>query len=260
MRKQYFEGNTYKTQIKNRGWLKKSRFIFILRFFGIVIRSRRLALDGKFNMDEFSRSSFDIFRMLEDSGAVFNIEGFDNIRSLDEPVIFISNHMSTMETQIFPCLIVPFMDVTFVVKESLVNFPFFGPIMRSRDPIVVSRKNSREDLLVVMREGATILSSGKSIIIFPQSTRKEYFNPSEFNSLGVKLAEKTGVRVVPLAIKTDYWKNGKMIKDLGPLDRKQQVHIEIGRPISAEKAKSAHKEVLDFILPRLKKWGVEVMD
>lgn len=37
------------------------------------------------------------------------------------PVVFVSNHMSTLETFVFPCIIAPVMKVTFVVKDSLVN-------------------------------------------------------------------------------------------------------------------------------------------
>jgi 1-acyl-sn-glycerol-3-phosphate acyltransferase len=52
--------------------------------------------------------------------------------------------MSTLETMIFPGIIVPVMKVKFAVKDSLVEDRLFRPIMRARKQIVVSRKNSRE--------------------------------------------------------------------------------------------------------------------
>ncbi|HUS86216.1 MAG TPA: lysophospholipid acyltransferase family protein [Bacteroidales bacterium] len=211
--------------------------------------------------NEWARASIDIMRLLERCGAVFHITGFDNIRHLDEPVIFISNHMSTLETMIFPVLIAPFMDVTFVVKESLVSMPLFSPTMRSRDPIVVSRANSREDLVKVISEGTEKLANGTSIVIFPQSTRREYFNPDEFNSLGVKLASRSGKRIVPMAIRTDFWKNGKLIKDLGPFDRSIPVNIKFGELMEVTgNGREEQQKIVAFVLENLKQWGAKVAE
>ena len=133
----------------------------------------------------------------------------DNITKIPDPVLFIANHMSTLETMILPCIISPLRKVTFVVKESLVKHPLFGDVMRSRNPIIVGRTDPRKDLEAVMTGGMELLSKGISIIIFPQSTRNVEFKPEEFNSLGVKLAKKAGVQVVPIALKTD---SGVMVK------------------------------------------------
>jgi len=64
----------------------------------------------------------------------------------------------------------------------------------TREPIVVSRHNSRKDFVLVMTRGKEILSGGRSLVIFPQSTRLIDFRPKEFNSLGVKLASKPEFR------------------------------------------------------------------
>ena len=56
-----------------------------------------------------------------------------------------------------------------------------------------------------MEEGSERLKKGKSVLIFPQKTRSEIFNPKEFNSLGVKLAKKNNVPVIPMAVLTDAW-------------------------------------------------------
>lgn len=261
-----FTGDIYQTNVSEtnkRGFkfLRRSRLVFILKLLGTVKRSRRLALNRNYHREEWSDSSREILHLLEDSGAVFTIKGFDNFRNLENPIVFISNHMSTLETLVMPCLVAPSMDVTFVVKESLVSYPVFGPIMRSRDPIVVSRNNSRNDLMVVLKEGQKKLAEGSSVIIFPQSTRRDSLQISEFNSLGVKLAERAGVQVVPMAIKTDYWKNGKRIKDLGPFDRNQPVNIEFGEPMDVERGgKETHAKIVAFISKHLKEWGVGVVE
>ena len=262
---QYFHSDTYVTdQAAGNSFicrrLSRSRLMFTLRFLGVVFRSRNLAVNGKYDWNEWTRASFDILRMLEMSGAVFTIKGLDNFRNLRAPAVFISNHMSALETMVFPSLIAPFMDVTFVVKESLVRYPVFGHIMRARKPIVVSRSNSREDLLKVIEEGTKLLEEGTSVIIFPQSTRRPAMVRSEFNSLGTKLAVRAGVTVVPVAIKTDYWRNGRLVKDLGPLDRDQAVNISFGEPVEAGLSpKDIQQKVVEHITTNLTDWGVEVI-
>lgn len=164
--------------------------------------------------------------------------------------------MSILETMIFPGIIAPMKDVTFVVKQSLTEYPVFGSVMQSCDPIVVSRSNSREDLINVMTQGQELLSKGTSIVIFPQSTRNVIFKPEEFNSLAVKLAGKAGVPVLPIAIKTDFWSNGKYLKDFGAIHRDKIIHMAFGEPIQIHgKGREEHKTIIDFIANQLSEWN-----
>ncbi len=264
---QYFTENSYQTDVSDSssgffGRLQRSGLVLYAGLFRIVLRSRKLVLNGKYDSKEWVRSSIDIMRLLERSGGLFNVGGFDKIRNINEPVVFVSNHMSTLETLVFPCLIVPFLDATFVVKDSLVRFPLFGTIMRSVNPVVVSRDNSKNDLLTVLNKGSELLKSGISIIVFPQSTRRPYLKIDEFNSLGVKLAKKNKVKLVPVAIKTDYWKKGKLVSELGGLDRKNSnIYIEFGEPMDIEDSgKETHRKVIDFISNRLRSWNAMVIE
>ena len=194
--------------------------------------------------------------VLEDTGCSLVIEGLDNIAAQKEPCVFIANHMSTLETFLLPALIRPYMPLTFVVKESLVRLPFFGAVMRSRDPVVVNRKNPREDLSIVLKEGLLRLSKGISIIIFPQSTRAARFDPHEFNSIGEKLAKKANVAVIPTAIKTDAWPIGSLIKDIAPIHPDVPVHIRFGKPRRVEgRGKELHEEITSFIMHSLAEWS-----
>ncbi len=217
------------------------------------MKTRRQAIKKNYDRKAWADSSYFIFRFIEKSGGRFHITGMENITKHDGPVLFISNHMSTLETMVFPSLIAPLREVTFVVKDSLVRHPLFGDVMRSRDPIVVGRSDPRKDLEAVMNGGMERLSKGISIIIFPQSTRSLEFKPEEFNSLGVKLAKKAGVPVVPVAIKTDFWGNGKWIKELGPIDSKKHIYIKFGEPFNSNGKREGGKPEDNFlytIIPR----------
>lgn len=235
--------------------LINTRVFFMLNFFRIVLKSRSAALKGKYDTEAWILSSYDIFKLIEGCGGRFHITGLDNLHKCKGPVVFISNHMSTLETMIFPCLIAPLMDVTFIVKDSLVEHPFFGPIISAQNPIVVSRKDSRADLQIVMKKGQELLANGVSIVVFPQNTRTVEFVPKEFNSLGVKLASKAKVEVVPIAIKTDFWGNGKYLKDLGPINRNQPIHMAFGEPLPINGlGKEENNLIIEFISNHLEEW------
>jgi 1-acyl-sn-glycerol-3-phosphate acyltransferase len=142
------------------------------------------------------------------------------------------------------------------VKDSLVKHPLFGAVMRSRNPIVVGRVDPRKDFETVMTEGLKLLSNGISIIIFPQSTRSDVFKPEEFNSLGIKLAKKAGVKVVPVAIKTDFWGNGRLLKEVGKLDHRKLIYMHFGEPFPVSgPGKEENQFVISFIQSHLMNWS-----
>lgn len=255
----YFTKDTYRTPDGTRViWDKllfNSRIYFLYKYFGIVLRSRKLAMNNKYDTEAWIGSSQDTFRALEASGGIFNLKGIENFANSKETYVFVSNHMSVLETMIFPAIIAPFKALTFVAKSSLTNYPFFGPIFRARTPIIVSRENSREDLLTVLSEGKKNLQNGRSIVLFPQSTRRPKVIPAEFNSLAVKLAKKAGVKVIPVAIKTDFWENGRLVKDLGPLNRKKEIYFTFGKPIEIKgNGKEENAQIIKFISEHLDKW------
>jgi 1-acyl-sn-glycerol-3-phosphate acyltransferase len=264
--KEYFPGDTYVTPEAGRSY-PSDRFLFwtrwnlFLRFFRIVFASKALAEKGLYDDAAWASSSYDVFRDIEGCGGRFYIKGIDNIRKIEGPAVFVSNHMSTLETLVFPVLIVPIKAASFVVKEKLVKGPVFGPIMSALDPITVTRKDPRKDLTDVLTQGAEKLARGRSIVIFPQSTRSVLFDPSKFNSLGIKLAARAGVPIIPAAIKTDFWTNGAILHGFGPLDRRQPINIEFGEALTITgRGKAEHQRIVEFISDRLRSWNVPVAE
>lgn len=256
-----FPGDAYSTpdlvpQALSEAVLLHSRWSVYSHFFATILRCRSLALRGLYDDEAWAWSSFEIIRNLERCAARFRIEGMDKVRSVQGPVVFVSNHISTLETLVLPGLIRPLKPVTYVVKQKLLGGFFWGPIMRSISPIAVSRSDPRADLEVVLREGQARLAAGISVIVFPQGTRTEVWRREGFNSLGIKLASKAGVKVVPVALKTDYWGSSGIFRGFGPVHRNRVVHIEFGDPIAVSgRGKAEHELCLDFIESRLKAWG-----
>ena len=231
-------------------------FIFFPNLLRIILYNNRLARRKIYNDIRWANSSIDIVQSLERAGIKLHFSGMNNLKKVSTPVVFVSNHMSTLETMVLPSIIQPLMKVIYVIKEELARYPLFGPIALARDPILVGRENPREDLAIVLEVGNKKIQEGKSIIIFPQKTRTVYFDPAQFNSLGVKLAKRNNVPVIPIALVSDAWGNGKFIKEVGKIDPTKEVHIAFGEPrIISGNGAEEHQKVVDFISSKFLEWG-----
>ena len=231
----FLTGDTYSSQHASAGIFSRmmpSLSFYSRLFLGPVRWLCARASKGLCDDTAWVYASAWVADLVERMGCPIEIEGMNAIEAVDGPCLFVANHMSTLETFMLPAMIRPRRPVTFVVKKSLTTMPLFGPVMCSRDPIVVGRTNPREDLTAVLEGGLERLRKGISIIVFPQHTRSREFNPQMFNSIGVKLAKKAGVPIVPLALKTDAWGQGTKIKELGPVKVGMTVRYNFASPIS----------------------------
>ncbi len=257
-----FAGDSYDTPADaKRCWADRlflgSRWYFYWKNFMIFSRSGRCAKRGELDGEHQIFYSNQNIKLIEECGGRIHLRGLDKLRALNgRPVVLIGNHMSLLETAVFHAIIRPYMDFTFVIKAALLDVPHFGDIMRGIGAIDVGRDNPREDLKTVLTRGKETLDSGKSVIIFPQSTRSVVFDPSKFNSIGIKLAKNAGVPIVPFALKTDFLSNGKLVRDLGPINRDKDVWFEFADPVEVTgNGKEAQQSIIDFIQSRLACWN-----
>lgn len=232
---------------------------YYLRMLLVICRGSWTARRGAWNDTYIVRLAFDGLRAAEACGATITVEGAPLLEATAGPVVVVANHMSMFETIAAPSLIGPFKSFDTVVKDSLMKVPLFGDIMRAAGSLAVTRRHPREDLRIVLEQGTARLRAGRSILIYPQSTRLALFQRERFGSIGVKLARRAGVPVVPLALRTDFQQNGRWIKDVGPLDRSRPIRFRFGAPIPvAGNGREAHEAVIAFITQTMREWGIPV--
>ncbi len=253
----------YQSQSRPRLLLKylpgSLSLLYYIRLLYTLLHASFSARRGSLDNAKWAMYSHRCLQVVESVGGSVNISGLQGVSDQQGPVVYIGNHMSLAETLILPGIALAFSRANFIIKEELRHYPVLGSIFRVLGLIAVSRKNPREDFKMVLREGHKFIAGGGSVIIFPQATRSVEFDARAFNTLGVKLAARAGVPVVPVAIKTDFHGNGRWIKDMGPINPRKTLYFKFGDPLPVSgKSREIHQQVVDFISQNLTAWGGRV--
>lgn len=134
------------------------------------------------------------------AGAKINIIGLENLPK-DETVLFVSNHQSNFDIP----LLLSTIDIPkgFIAKKELESWPFISTWMKYINCIFMDRTNLRKSAESIV-EGANLLKSGYSMVIFPEGTRSKGQPVDEFKGGSFKLAIKSKCKIVPLTINGTY--------------------------------------------------------
>ena len=171
-------------------------------------------------------------------GIDWEVKGIENIK--DGPCIIVSNHQGVWESFFVQTLAIPSFSI---LKKELLYIPIFGWALACLTPIYIKRSNKISSLKKVINEGSKKLSSGGSIIIFPEGTRArpEKGLKSFSNSCGL-LSIKNNVPIIPICHNSGlYWKNRKFIKSKG------LVKLRIGAPMYGSNPKKLTNDVYNWI-------------
>jgi 1-acyl-sn-glycerol-3-phosphate acyltransferase len=124
------------------------------------------------------------------------VEGEEHIPR-DRPFICMANHSSAFDIlALFAGLPVQF---RWLAKEELFRIPLFGLAMRRSGYIPVDRSDRKKSMRS-MAEAAGRISSGVSVVIFPEGTRSEDGRLLPFKKGGFLLALQAQVPILPVAL------------------------------------------------------------
>jgi 1-acyl-sn-glycerol-3-phosphate acyltransferase len=144
-------------------------------------------------------------------GLTHRERGRSNVPS--EPCLIVANHQSTWETIAFILL---FPDVCVVAKQELLSIPVFRWYLRHSPMIIIDRETGAAAIRKMAEESRAALASGRSVLIFPEGTRKRVEEPVEFRRGVEFLYSMLQVQVLPVALNSGrFWGIGQPYKRAG---------------------------------------------
>lgn len=163
----------------------------------------------------------------------FGLQGLDR----DEAYVFAGNHASAADIPILQSILPP--NFRWIAKEELFRFPIFGPALRAAGYIAINRSSGREAMRS-LQKAATRISTGASVVIFPEGTRTNTGELLPFKSGGLRLAIKSDRPVVPFFIHG----SRRVLQPKKYWVSPGTVYVYFGEPIETTELKSADRDAL----------------
>lgn len=183
---------------------------------------------GKFNPHARDISSLRIVQavfkfILWETGAKITVIGYENVPK-DEAVLYIGNHRSYFDVLMTYCRCPGL--TGYVAKDSMEKIPLLSTWMKRLHCLFLNRTDIKQGLKTILT-GIQQIKSGISMCIFPEGTRNRGKELLPFKEGSLKMAEKTGCAIIPMAITN----SGDIFEDHFPKIKPAHVILEYGKPI-----------------------------
>lgn len=148
-----------------------------------------------------------------------------NLLDREKGIIFVCNHQSNLDIPVIVSAL--HMDVGFVAKKEMKNWPFFNIWMKKSKCVFLNRENPREGIKDI-KEAVKVIKEGYPIVIFPEGERTLDGEILRFKKGSFKLATETNGIIIPLTLKGtfDIQKRGEW-----KMKRNQLVTVVVDEPI-----------------------------
>ena len=164
------------------------------------------------------------------------LTGQENVPK-DTPVLYVANHNSYFDIMITYALCP---DLTgYIAKDSLEKVPLLNIWMKRLYCLFLNRDDMKASLKTIL-QAIEYVKKGISICIFPEGTRGDSDEMAPFKEGSMKIAEKTGCPIVPMAISH----TRDIIKDHMPFVKPTHVTVEYGTPIYPKELAKEEKRAL----------------
>ena len=138
------------------------------------------------------------------------VKGKENLIN-NQKYFVVSSHQSIFETFFLQTI---FENPVFILKKELIKIPLFGWYLKKLGCISIDRnKISKENLNFSSEVSKVIKNTNKTLIIFPQGTRKNFNDRSRFKKGFTRIYNDLKIACLPVAINSGkVWpKHGKLI-------------------------------------------------
>lgn len=173
--------------------------------------------------------------MLKAANTKIEISGEENLPEKG-PVLYVANHKSIFDIVILvsiikePCI--------FIGKKEVAKMPIAGGWFKDLGCIYIDRQDIRQSLKAIM-EGISELKNGQSVVVFPEGTRTHSKEMKDFKEGSFKLAAKTMVPIIPIALQDTY----KIFEEKRSI-QKVSVKVNIGKTIYQERLSEEDRKKL----------------
>ncbi len=172
-------------------------------------------------------------------GVKLTVIGHENVPT-DEPVLYVANHNSYFDIMItYP--LCPSL-TGYISKDDIEKVPLLNIWMRRLYCLFMNRDDMKQSLKTIL-QGVEHIKNGISVCIFPEGTRGKTAEMIPFKNGSLKIAEKTGCPIIPIAISNTRDIIGKPI----PAARPTHVIVQYGKPIYPNELSKDEKKALGKI-------------
>jgi len=169
----------------------------------------------------------------------WNIVGLESMP--DSPKLILSKHQSTFETLLLPAILKSYV---FVAKRELALIPCFGWCLYMTDTILIKRGAGKSVVRQLEEESAKRFSRNRSVVMFPEGTRREPNAEPEYKIGGALIAHKLGMPITPIAHNAgEYWPRHSFIKWPGTIE----VRIGPAIPVAGKSPDQIMNDVIEWI-------------
>lgn len=173
------------------------------------------------------------------SGVKLTVIG-EELVPTEEPVLYIGNHRSYFDIVISyarcPRL------TGYIAKDSMLKIPLLSTWMKRLNCLFINREDIKESLKTILA-GIDNVKNGISMCIYPEGTRgkgADELDMLPFKEGSLKIAEKTGCKIVPMAMTG----SADIFEKHIPYIRKSHVILEYGAPIDVATLSKEDKKKL----------------
>ena len=155
------------------------------------------------------------------AGVRYEVRGTENLPNT--ACLIASKHQSMWETIAYNVLL---KDPAVVIKRELISIPFYGWYVRKQGSIVVDRDAHASALKAMVAPAKARLQAGRSVVIFPEGTRKRPPDAHDYKPGVAALYSQLGVPCVPVALNSGlFWPRS------GPWRKAGTIVVEFLSPI-----------------------------
>ena len=196
---------------------------------------------GKYNQEAKDYSCLRMVQtafklMLKVAGVRLTVIGEENVPK-DQAVLYIGNHRSYFDILLTysrcPGL------TGYVAKVEMLRYWLLRDWMKALYCLFLDRKDIKAGLKTIL-QGIEYIKRGISICIFPEGTRNRTDEMLPFKEGSLKIAEKTGCPIIPMAITN----SAEIFENHIPFVRPCHVILEYGTPILPKELTKDEKKFL----------------